>query len=472
MNTRPFEYETDVCIVGGGSAGVGAAAAALAAGDPGISVLLVEGSRSLGGTSTNGGVNCWEPGIGGPGIHAELYRRLSAIPGAAGVGKTTHFYARHEPYGLSEIDPGLTYDSTLARAGRGSREWSRAHFEPGAMSRTMEDLLRDRGGGRLGILYGTVCTGASVDGGSVRSVTCFRRTDQSPVVIKAAIFVDATADIAVARSAGCETAFGEDPVSSYGESAAPDAPSDAVNGISLIFRVSRKAAGSPLPGWIRETDALEWAASDPLTAASINIYPDGDLNVNVLPVMNGSEFFSMEESERLRVCRARAYAHWDRMRREYGFGGFAITWFAPAFGIRESYRLVGRHVLTQDDILAGIGRQRRRDELIAFADHALDLHGNRNAKLAGAVELDHPYGIPYSCLLPREISNLAVACRGASFSHVAASSCRLSRTMMAVGEAAGAAAAIASGGSRRFGDVDPRELRRVLQIPEFEERLE
>jgi hypothetical protein len=70
------------------------------------------------------------------------------------------------------------------------------------------------------------------------------------------------------------------------------------------------------------------------------------------------------------------------------------------------------------------------------------------------VELKVGYGIPFRCLMPLEYDNLLVACRGASFSHIAASSCRLSRTMMVLGEAAGAAAAVAVRQGRMLEDVD------------------
>ena len=52
------------------------------------------------------------------------------------------------------------------------------------------------------------------------------------------------------------------------------------------------------------------------------------------------------------------------------------------------------------------------------------------------------YGIPYECMLPKEIDNLLVACRGSSFTHLAASSARLSRTMLQLGEAACYAAVV------------------------------
>ena len=57
--------------------------------------------------------------------------------------------------------------------------------------------------------------------------------------------------------------------------------------------------------------------------------------------------------------------------------------------------------------------------------------------------MTEPYGIPFRCLIPKGYRNLLVACRASSFSSLAASSCRLSRTMMQMGQAAGPAAALA-----------------------------
>ena len=103
-------------------------------------------------------------------------------------------------------------------------------------------------------------------------------------------------------------------------------------------------------------------------------------------------------------------------------------------------------------------------------DHPLDTHGERNVKGIKRKELEQPYGIPYSCLLPAEYDNLIAASRGASFSHIAASSCRLSRTMMALGEAAGEASALALRAGAAYAGVDVDEIRGRLGIPAFEEK--
>jgi hypothetical protein len=65
--------------------------------------------------------------------------------------------------------------------------------------------------------------------------------------------------------------------------------------------------------------------------------------------------------------------------------------------------------------------------------------------------------------LPCAFSNLAVACRGASFSHLAASSCRLSRTMMQLGQAVGTAVAVALARGAQLPDVPLDTVRERLR---------
>jgi hypothetical protein len=72
------------------------------------------------------------------------------------------------------------------------------------------------------------------------------------------------------------------------------------------------------------------------------------------------------------------------------------------------------------------------------------------------------------CLQPKAMNNLLVACRGGSFSSIAASSCRLSRTMMALGHAAGTACAVAKKHSLALREVPFDELRRYLSAEHVE----
>ena len=76
------EIKCQLCVVGGGSAGIGAA---IAASRLGVDTLLVEKEAMLGGTSTVAGVNCWEPVAGATGIPFEIFTRLQQIPNAVGI---------------------------------------------------------------------------------------------------------------------------------------------------------------------------------------------------------------------------------------------------------------------------------------------------------------------------------------------------------------------------------------------------
>ena len=120
----------DLAVIGAGSGGIGAA---LAAARLGVRTVLVDRNAILGGTSTAGGVNCWEPGVGGTGIPFEIYRQLKARSLAVGVYTAgRHFCDQvpchwpHElasccyPGGENVIDPSCRYIDTLRRhPGRG-----------------------------------------------------------------------------------------------------------------------------------------------------------------------------------------------------------------------------------------------------------------------------------------------------------------------------------------------------------------
>lgn len=457
--------ETDILIIGGGSGGFGAAIRAARA-DPEARILLLDSMSQLGGTSTVGGVNNWEPGIGGPGVHYELAARLS--PNAIGVGRTVHFSSKEEPYGFSRIDPDSSYESSLRRAGLPKPEARRVHYEPDAMAEAMRTMLREAG---VEIRLRTRFTDVSVQGRRIVSITAQPLDGGSPDTVRSKLFIDCSGGCHLARAAECGMAFGEEPHELYQEPSAPDSASPIVNGISQVFRVTpaAEAGADELPAAARAPEIQDWLATH-RPAAHVTEYPNGDLCVNVLPTMEGAEFHSMPYPEAQAIAQARMHAHWRRMQTDYGFERYRFKSMFPLVGIRESHRLVGRYVLREQDVRAGLLRQARREEIIALADHPLDTHGERNVRGVKLKELEQPYGIPYSCLLPKEYDNLIAASRGASFSHIAASSCRLSRTMMALGEAAGAASALALRDGAVYADVDVADIRGRLGIPAFEEK--
>ncbi len=134
----------------------------------------------------------------------------------------------------------------------------------------------------------------------------------------------------------------------------------------------------------------------------------------------------------------------------------------PYIGIRETRRLVGQIVLTEDDITRG----RTFDDAIATGCWYLDVHPNKTT-LGSANEAAHvqpdPYDIPYRALLPKEISNLIVAGRCHSATAGAASSTRVNVTAMAMGQAAGTAAARAVKKADDVGLLNGIEVRSLLE---------
>lgn len=119
---------------------------------------------------------------------------------------------------------------------------------------------------------------------------------------------------------------------------------------------------------------------------------------------------------------------------------------------------MGDYVLNENDRRAGVAGQKHTD-IIAIADHAIDIHGRKGRHQC----MTGPYGVPFRCLLPKGVRNLMIASRAASFSHIAASSCRLARTMMTLGQAAGNAAALAVAHRTELRQLDAAVLRDKLR---------
>jgi hypothetical protein len=121
-----------------------------------------------------------------------------------------------------------------------------------------------------------------------------------------------------------------------------------------------------------------------------------------------------------------------------GFENAYFTKMAPFIGIRETRRIVGKYVMTAEDVLGCA----RFDDAIAVASYPLDLHHPQG----GGCTLEwcgDCYDIPYRSLVPEKIENLIVAGRCISTTHEAMSAIRVMAPCMAMGEAAGRAAKMA-----------------------------
>lgn len=146
-----------------------------------------------------------------------------------------------------------------------------------------------------------------------------------------------------------------------------------------------------------------------------------------------------------------------------GFSNIMIKGSASTLGVRESRRIMGRYLLTEQDLLEG---RTYPDSVVHRAHFCLDIHNP-----AGPGQSEHeekcpsspkPYDIPFSAMCPLGCDNLITAGRCISGTHVAHSSYRVMRICMAMGQAAGAAAAIIAGTEASTDTVDPVQIRQHL----------
>ncbi len=427
--------KAQVCVVGGGSGGIGAA---LAAARGGADVVLVEREATLGGTMTQAWIHTWEPCSGADGIPRELYDAMKLDPSAVSVPD----YAKGSP----------------------RRGGSALPFEPRALVLAANALLAATG--RCRVLAGTTFYKARVEGDRVAAIEAWFHGKR--LVVEADLFIDCTADGDLCADAGCAFHLGEDPKSRYDEPSAPEkADEAALNACTLVYRITDTG--------VKQKPHLPPGVKPGLCPRPVHIVvmPNGDHLLNAVGMIDGNALLHLDYSRLMAEAHRRvaehfhwlqtldpkAGGHWTRFVRDTGYGTWTISGIAPRLGVRETRRILGDAVLTEHDCQAGLRGQKHPD-LIAITDHAVDIHG-RKGRLYEVP--NGPYGISYRCLLPKGVANLMIASRAASFSHVAASSCRLSRTMMTLGQAAGAAAALCVKHGTPPRQVDIKELQTSLK---------
>ena len=443
----PVVVRPDVCVVGGGSAGIGAA---LAAARGGANVVLVERQDGLGGTSTRGYVSNWEPSPGGP-LAREIYDRLCKRPRAVGIVRDHNDDRSKGSFGLWLMVPGQRYEQTLHRIGLPRKDWRAVTFDPDQFAALAKEMLAETG--RCRVLLNTTFLTTETEGRRVVSIGA-RSADGTTWRIAAKVFIDCTGGGFLCKSAGCEMMLGAESFERFREPAAPPKGGRTLNAISLCYRVRR----SKTP--VRQPPPAILPVGRFSKSAHVSELPDGDLIVNPLGIVPGRALIDKGYAACMTDAKQIVQAHWRRLQEIETFSTYEFHSYAPMLGIRESYRVVGEYILTQHDLAAGLSNQKHPD-LVAVVEHPMDMHGSR----AGQRDrLKEPYGVPYRCLVPKGWENLLVAGRCASFSHLAASSCRLSRNMLALGRAAGAAAAMSAESGTPPVKIDPAALRKHLRL--------
>ncbi|MBL8029478.1 MAG: FAD-dependent oxidoreductase [Fibrobacteres bacterium] len=288
--------------------------------------------------------------------------------------------------------------------------------------------------------------------------------------LEADLFIDCTGDGTVAASAGASFRMGREARSEFNESLAPEVADDAVMGSSLLFQA--KDIGHPVP-----FTAPEWAEKYP-TEESLAARPHSTFTHGYYWIEVGMPYNPLIQNEEQRdEIMRHVLGVWDHLKNHCPYfskkaENWALDWIGFTTGKRESRRIIGEYMLNENDLRA----RRLFEDRVAFGGHFLDLHtiGGLLAKGKPGNPVDddpdlwdrsrmRPYPIPLRSLVCRDVSNLFMAGRNLSATHVAFGSARVMLTCALMGEAVGTAAAIAISENKSPRDIALNDFAKVQQ---------
>ena len=380
-NERSITTETDVLVVGGGTAGT---IAAIQAGRAGSKTLLVERGSQLGGTTTKGGVSypglfhAWGKqiisGIGWEMVTDTVFLDGGTLPDfSLEINNTTVRHWRHQVH-ANQFIYALLAEEKCEEAGV-----EIAYYEfPESITKT------DKG-------WQVDCMGF----GTKRRVLCKQ-------------IIDCTG--------GAEA---------VGILNLPRLREEETQPASMLFQLD--TANNP------------GRANGPGTGTLNALYVHGADSTNSRTVTAANLFGRKAILAKVRKEKKR------------------LMHMQPETAFRESYRIEGETIITVDDYTSG----RVFDDAICYAFYPVDLHTQEGVKPEPLKKGVVPT-IPLSALVPKGSSNILVAGRCVSSDRLANSGLRVQAPCMAMGQAAGVAAALASRKNTTPLEVPLNEIRELL----------
>lgn len=400
--------ECDFLVAGGGMAGV---CAALAAARHGARVVLVQNRSRLGGNASSevrmhivgadhhGGRPGWREG----GLLEEL-RVEDAV---------------RNPHWSWELWDLLLYDKVVS--------------EPNIT------LLLDA----------SVC-GAQVEDGVIREVTVRCDLTEHIYLVRASQFADCTGDCRLGLESGARYRTGHESRETFGESLAPETEGPETLGSSIMFTAKHYDYPVPFtpPAWARK-----------ITKEHLRLRPVRSWEYGYWWIEWGGQHDAIRDNERIRFeLLSIVLGVWDYIKNSGDHpdsANWGMDWLGMIPGKRSSRRLIGPHILTQNDMTS---TEEPFDDAVCiggwpFDDHPPTGFDDPDIPPYTSIRIDEVYSVPLRALYSENIHNLFMAGRNISASHVAFTSTRVMGTCAVEGQAIGTAAALCAGKK-----IQPAEL--------------
>lgn len=420
----PVVRETDVLVIGGGPAGIGAA---IGAAKTGARALLVERYGFLGGNATASLVGPFMTSYSADGktqlirgVFDELVRRMEAVGGAIHPSKVPAAVARsaYMKHGHTGVTP----------------------FDPEAMKMISAEMCLEYG---VVLLLHTIFIEPIMEADAVRGAILHNKGGLQAV--RSAVTIDCSADADVAARAGAAFAVGR----------AGDGLTQPMTMFFRVGNVNRAAVDAYFAAHPEEIEE-RMAFSSCIKAAQANgdytiprerlsLYEspqEGVWRVNVSRIL-GTDGTNADDLTRAEIIGRRQVLEILAFLRKYvpGFSACTLLDTAAQVGVRETRRIVGMYTLTAEDLSTG----RDFEDTIAYAAYPMDIHSptDGGGGVSNRGETANAYQIPYRCLVPEQVEQLLVAGRCVSATHEALGAIRVMPPSFAMGEAAGTAAALA-----------------------------
>lgn len=412
----------DVVVLGGGPAGITAATAAARGG---ASTLLIERYGFLGGMGTAAGVTNF------CGLFANRFGTIEQVV----HGITDDLLARMDALGGLKA-PHTVFGKISAQA-----------YDTAAYKIAADALLLDAG---VRILFHALAAGAVVDGSNVAALLI--ETKSGRQAVEGRVFIDGSGDGDLAAWAGVPTEIGA-------EHGALMYPSTMFRINDVAPELARNRGWDSFPALMAAAEERSGRSFPRKTPIIRPQNHEIEWRVNLTQVanadgsaVNGTDAEQLSYGE---IEGRRQIGNAFSMLRDAipGFANSYIVDIPPQIGIRETRRVVGDYVLTEEDVLSCASF----DDTIGVNGWPVEDHvaGDvifRWQDIPGSRGFNH---LPYRMLLPKGVDNLYVVGRCASMTHGGQSAARVSGACFVMGEAAGVAAATvaASNGTTRQVDV-------------------